>query len=236
MPLADKRRRRALKADGADDTHALQRLLAARNISKSTLEAILATLREDPELAERSIGSTEAAGASIFESVKRFQNVGVGRDTFRWVFCDPNMLMARMLYECPNLAAQYVERLAVKPCSVSQPWSLVITYDELTPGSIAHPQPYRKTLTLAFNFLELGAACLAVGSTWFVPVTVRTKMVEKAVGGLSECLAMYLEARLLGDLSIQTTGVSFVSQWASLYNLGSLDQHIGGWRRAQART
>ena len=191
MPLADKRRRRALKADGADDTHALRRLQATRNLNKSTLGKILATFRDNPELAEHSIGSFEAAGASIFESLKRSQNVGVGSDTFHWEFCDPNMLMARMLHECPNLAAQYVERLAVKPCSVSQPWSLVITYDELTPGSIAFPQPYRKTLTLAFNFLELGAACLAVGSTWFVPVTVRTKMIEKAVGGLSECCLLY---------------------------------------------
>ena len=225
MPLAEKRRKRALKADGADDRHALQRLLSARSISKHTLGQILAQLREDPELANSSIGSIEAAGASIFESVKRSLIVGVGGDTFRWDFCDPNMLMARMLHECPHLAAHYVERLQLKPCSESQPWSLVVTYDELTPGSIAHPQPYRKTLTLAFNFLELGAACLNVGSTWFVPVAVRTKMIEKAVGGLSECLALYLEAHLLGDLSIQTAGVSFVCNgqaytiWARLTNL-----------------
>ena len=61
-----KRRRRALEAEGADDTHAWQSLLPARSISKSTLGQTLASLREGPELAERSIGSLRAADASIF--------------------------------------------------------------------------------------------------------------------------------------------------------------------------
>ena len=186
MPLAEKRRKRALKADGADDRHALQRLLSARSISKHTLGQILAQLREDPELANSSIGSIEAAGASIFETVRRSERVDLqGGGEFRWDFCDPNLLMSRMLHECTNSAELFVERLAVHPCSESQPWSLVVIYDELTPGSIAHPQPYRKTLTLAYNFLELGAAGLAVGSTWFVPVSVRTKRLYVANGGFS---------------------------------------------------
>ena len=226
MPRADKRRKRALAADGADDAHALRGLLSSRNISKTTLSQIIATLREHPALLESSIGSIEAPGASIFESVKRSERVDLqGGGEFRLDFCDPNLLMSRMLHECTNLAELYVERLAVHPCSESQPWSLVVIWDEFTPGSIAHPQPYRKTLTLAYNFLELGAAGLAVGSTWFVPVSVRTKQLYQAVGGLSNCLARYLRAHLLGDLSIQTVGVSFVHNghpytiWARLTNL-----------------
>jgi len=168
------------------------------------------TLRERPELAIGSIDSIAAAGAATYESIKRSELVELQNGgEFRWDFCDPNLLMARMLLDCDNLAALYVERLAVHPCSVSQPWSLVVIYDEFTPGSIAHPQPHRKTLTLAFNFLELGHAALAVASTWFVPVSVRTKKLYEAVGGLSNGLARYLKAQLLGDLSIQTVGIAF---------------------------
>ncbi len=84
-----------------------------------------------------------------------------------------------MLHECLNLAELYVERLAVHPCSELQLWSRVVNYEELTAGSIAHPQPYRQTLILVCNFLGLGAAGLAVGSTWFVPVSASRKRFMK---------------------------------------------------------
>ena len=99
MPLAEKRKRRALEADGADSTELMQRLLSIRNLSKQQLAEVIATLRENPELLECNGDDVKAAGGAIFESVKRTHNLGGNAP---WVFCGPNLLMARR----PNLLSK----------------------------------------------------------------------------------------------------------------------------------
>lgn len=123
--------------------------------------------------------------------------------------CDPNKLVGLTLSECPELADFYAEKMASHPCSEQQPWSIAILFDELTPGSLAHPQHGRKTLSVAFNFLELGATALSLTQTWFVPVQVRSVNVNDAIGGMSACMAIFLRVLFLGDLNIQTVGVTF---------------------------
>ncbi len=151
-----------------------------------------------------------AVGDGIFQSLRRVDVLQMkDGSTFDWEMCDPNLLLARTLEECPNLALIYAKAIRRHPCSEQRPWSFVVVFDEFTPGSICHPQRHRKTMNLAFNFLEVGPAALSVGSTWMIPVTVRAYKISESVGGWSACLATYLKAHLLGDLSIQTVGVTF---------------------------
>ena len=75
MPTVDKRRKRAIAADEADGAAAARSLLASRNLSKQTLKKLTGTLRTNPELVSRSIDAHEAAGASIYESVRRSELV-----------------------------------------------------------------------------------------------------------------------------------------------------------------
>ena len=128
---------------------------------------------------------------------------------FLWEMCDPNLLLARTLEECPNLARLYAQRMQERPCSLERPWSMVVVWDDFTPGSLSHPLTHLKTMVLAYNFREVGAAALGVGSTWLVPVAVRSRYMAKAEGGLSACLVTYLKTHLMGDLSIQHVGVAF---------------------------
>ena len=108
-----------------------------------------------------------------------------------------------------KLAAIYAAKMRERPCSPEHPWSLVIEFDEFTPGSLSHQQTYRKSISLACSFLELGEDVLSICSTWLIPVIAQTEKLYAAVGGWSACLAHFLRVFLLSDLSIQNVGVCF---------------------------
>ena len=214
MPSIIQRRKRALavtdETQGARSVAARQ-MLATKGLSRTALSRLMRTIGSEPGLAEASILSIDAAAGAIYETIQQTEMVDMedGSRPFAWKLCNSNLLVARTLQECPQLARMYVARLQAHPCDVNNPWSLIVTYDEMTPGSIAHPQLYRKTLLIAFNFLELGPWCLSTSESWFVPVAVRTKKVHAAVGGFSHCLARFLRTLLLGDLGVQTAGIAF---------------------------
>ena len=225
------RRKRALELAANADTRAktLRSLLAARKISLSTITEIahaVQTLGGDLDV---SIEELKIAGASYFESVRRSEQVLMQNGTFfEWTMCDPNLLLQKTLNECPSLARFYLHRMAEHPCSVDDPWSLIVMFDAFTPGSISCPRPLmQKTMNVAFNFLELGPAALSVDHIWLIPVSVRTCMMDDAVGGWAACLGIYLRVQLLGDRNIRTVGVTFsvdgerATVYATLKVLGS---------------
>ena len=147
---------------------------------------------------------------SAFETVRHEGMVPqTGGSEFRWEMCQPNLLLARTLEDSETLAKVYVDTLAEKPCSKEHPWHLILCFDEYTPGSLSHPQMSRKTMDVAFNFLELGDAVLSIPATWLIPITAHAQMMSSAVGVWSACLALFLRLLLVGDLGMQTAGVPF---------------------------
>ena len=171
------RRKRALELAANADTRAktLRSLLAGRKISLSTITEIahaVQTLGGDLDV---SIEELKIAGASYFESVRWSEQVLMQNGTFfEWTMCDPNLLLQKTLNECPSLARFYLHRMAEHPCSVDDPWSLIVMFDAFTPGSISCPRPLmQKTMNVAFNFLELGPAALSLDEIWLLPVSVR---------------------------------------------------------------
>ena len=211
MPTAAKKRRQAIRDDAIrNDTGAMRSLMATRQLNLSVVQDVLKLLRETPALANATRGQLTSAQDGPVDTTIRTEKVSmVDGSTWDWEFCDPNLLLARTLADSPFLAQMYATALEKAPCSRERPWSLVVVFDEFTPGSIAHQQLDRKTMNLAFNFLELGLEPLSAGSTWLMPVLARTKKLSQAVGGWSACLAIYLRAHLLGDLGIERVGVSF---------------------------
>ncbi len=207
-----KRSKRAGREDvaGAARGRVVRDIMATKHLNWNTLQSVLKVLRANPEVMDVNREDGMAALEGLFASVRRTETLTLkDGTTFHWDFADPNLLLARTLRESAALRRLYVDALARHPCSMALPWSLIVIFDEFTPGSIAHPQLERTTMNLAFNFLEIGAQALSTECTWLIPVLVRGQKVKNAVGGWSACLAMYLRAHLLGDLSIQRVGVSF---------------------------
>ena len=154
------RRKRALEADRDEPAeHSLRRALAGRKISAGVLRSITKLVQATPEFASTPIEGITAISESLFETVRHVEVVPqTGGSEFRWEMCQPNLLLARTLQDSETLAKVYVDTLAEKPCSKEHPWHLILCFDEYTPGSLSHPQMSRKTMDVAFNFLELGDA------------------------------------------------------------------------------
>ena len=204
-----KRRKRALANAESEHTHVLQSLIAGTGVSMAGLQKILRTVEEHPGIVNSTREDLHAARSSVFEASRDILKVPLKDGSeFSWELCDPNILVQQTLGDSPNLAELYAQRFAEHPCTAAAPWSMVVCFDECTPGSLAHQQLHRETMSLAFNFLELGPF-LGIDSTWYIPVALRTSVISKAVGGWSALIALYLKAHLLGDLSIQSVGIPF---------------------------
>jgi hypothetical protein len=207
MPSSAKKRRRA----GLNDEAGIEcprRLLATKGISQTTLRKTMRVLRSDPEVLNATQGDIDAANVALVESVRAdIVLPRVSAEEFTWDLCDPNLLMARLLRDCDHLSELYVARQSVFPCSRERPWSAAIVFGEMTPGSLSHPQHHRKTMQLAFIFLEVGEAALSSVSTWYLPVALRAMIIKTTVGGWSRCLRDYLRLHFVGGLSVQDVGV-----------------------------
>ena len=91
------------------------------------------------------------------------------------------------------------------PCSAEDPWSLVIGFDEFTPGNKLAVDNKRKIMNMSFSFLQLGRALHSDG-TWMTPVSVRSSMIAQVQGGWSRMLSLYLRLQLAS-----ATGLSLLS-------------------------
>ena len=75
MPSADKRRKRALAADGSEHARVQRELLSASKVSRQTLQTVMSLLRDHPEVADSSIGAIDAGAASFFETVRHTEEL-----------------------------------------------------------------------------------------------------------------------------------------------------------------
>jgi hypothetical protein len=90
---------------------------------------------------------------------------------------------------------------------MANPWSLVVGFDEFTPGNKLQADNRRKVMVLSYSFLELGQFSLCHNVVWTTPVCVRTSVIGTVDGGWSTMLSAYLRRQLLGPDGLATVGV-----------------------------
>ena len=73
-----------------------------------------------------------------------------------WEFADPNKLLSLMLRESKTLQDLFGHAITRHWPSPENPWSLIIGYDEYSPGGMFDVTDYRKAMNLSFTFAELG--------------------------------------------------------------------------------
>lgn len=128
--------------------------------------------------------------------------------TFTWKLAHPSKLLALVISRSPALQAMYLSALAKKPCSMERPWSLVVGFDECSPGNKLNTQNRRKIMNLSFSFIELGAQALAKEDSWMTAVSVRSTVIAKVSGGWSYMLREFLHLQLASAQGLQTSGVA----------------------------
>ena len=84
-------------------------------------------------------------------------------DPVDWPMAHPGLLLQLVLTEKPALQEVFARGLRKHPNTKDSPWSIVIGFDEFSPGDKLKTDNRRKTMVISFTFLELG--CGAPSST-----------------------------------------------------------------------
>ena len=125
----------------------------------------------------------------------------------RWAVADPNLLVALSLRTSTHMEELFARSLRLHPCSEDRPWSLVVVWDEFTPGNVLKPLNERKTMVANFSFLELeGGGDMA----WWTMAVARAPIIKKVKGGWSRMLRDLLRLTLGGPSGMQTAGMAVV--------------------------
>jgi hypothetical protein len=113
---------------------------------------------------------------------------------FDWVFAHPCLLVQLMVRSSPRLA----ERIAAIANELGDAdWSIIIGYDEYTPGDFKRPISNRKSMNIMFSFLDFGAAVLCQNESWFIPASVRSERVSNVIGGWSHMFLRFVSWSIL---------------------------------------
>jgi hypothetical protein len=136
-----------------------------------------------------------------------------------------------MLWKAVHVGSQFSkyfqERLNHKPSSSSDPWSLLLYSDEVTPGDPLAAINLRRFHAVYWSFLELGLESLSHEEAWFIALTEYSSDVNKISAGLSQVMSAILKVFFSHDgTNIQTTGILLVFSdgsttrfWAKLAGL-----------------
>ena len=151
-------RKRAREDAAADRALRHERLACVKGlsgVSDNALCKILNTARANGLFndggSDIKVEELHTIGHEVFSQVRRTETYRLadGSD-FLLEFCDPNLLLSKLVGESPALQRMYAEAFARTPCREDAPWSLVLTFDEYSPGNaLAHNN---KAKTMNFNF------------------------------------------------------------------------------------
>ena len=97
-------------------------------------------------------------------------------DEYQWELLEPNLL----------------DKIKMVPPMPDRPWDLMLCYDEFRPGDLLNYDNSSKTMVLAFNVEQLG-------TSWMVPIAVRSARIKKVLGVWSHMLRRLFHVLLLAD-------------------------------------
>ena len=126
---------------------------------------------------------------------------------FSWSVADPSTLVAISIRDSPQMEEVFARSLQVHPCSDDRPWSLVVVWDEFTPGNMLHPHNERKAMVVNFTFLELESRS---DNVWWTMAVARTTLIKSVQGGWSRMLRDLLRLTLGGPSGMQSAGMAVV--------------------------
>ena len=96
--------------------------------------------------------------------------------------------MAMLHYACESSepSADFLQAAHTRtPSSPDQPWSMILYTDEVGPGNQLSKDNLRKLWVIYMSLLELGLDMLCHEEAWFVPVVVRSFVVNLCNAGIS---------------------------------------------------
>lgn len=94
-----------------------------------------------------------------------------------------------------------------RPCTKSEPWSLIMYMDEAVPGALLRPDNLRKTMNYYVSIREFGPSILKHEAAWFPIAALRTSLIRHTRGNNSGALRILLRDILLDQKGVAHDGV-----------------------------
>ena len=182
------------------------------HMSGSSVSAVMKLLQKlsDLEILEAEVPnrqSAQLASLEVFAQVRHLERLTLENGkTFDWEMCEPNLLLAYYVGNCAGMRSVFEAAARRRPCNANNPWSLVVAFDEFSPGKQMKSDNLRKVMNLSFSFLELGSRALSTDVAWVTPVVVRHSVIREVAGGWCHMLRQYLRLHLCGPTGIATAG------------------------------
>lgn len=151
-----------------DDTAFASRVASSLKLtSMRQLREILNILKDDDD--ERNVSLRGLRGLQD-DVRKRVMGIIVldmeGGKTWDWPIADHAKALQLAVNASEELRGLYEERLQQTPCSATQPWRLIVAFDELSPGAQLIGRHDRKVLHVCYTFLELGRQARHTDNVW----------------------------------------------------------------------
>ena len=213
------------------DNDTLQSLLHEGGVSKSALARMLNKLE-----GVASLTRIKAEDKKLFEKVRHVEACPrIDGGVFNWEFCNPGLQMVLLIEGRPKLRRLYERAVATR--GSSEPWTLIVAFDEYVPGNKFALDSNRKSMNLSFNFAELGPHALASDATWFMAASTMSQAIGEVRGGWSAMLRRFLNLALFSDASgLATAGVAITFESGEVHllkaRLGALLTDGDGFRLA----
>ena len=180
--------------------------LAALGVPVNRVPKVIATVKDATDASTRVTRYAAQAGPSeFFEAMKRSKELALKSGqlwTLEW--CDPAMLLERVLEENDSFHAAFVSALSRHPAT--QCWSIIIGFDECWAGNILAVGG-RKSMNMSYTFDQFRKHELAKSASWLTFAVVETRNYKDCPGGWSQVARVILEEMFLSSTNgFQTTG------------------------------
>jgi hypothetical protein len=107
-------------------------------------------------------------------------------------FVNPCALLVHLTSSCDHFARFIFKKLTDHPCSIEHPWRIIFYSDEISFGNQLKPNNQRKLQGIYWSFAEFDTPFLSSESAWFFLTAIRSSVVTRMAGGMSELFRQLL--------------------------------------------
>ena len=182
----------------------MKEMVHSQGISLAHLRWITNKLADDGE--RLGVKALRQVAHARFAAVQRVLPLPMAKGEYSWPVADPSLLVPAMVRSFAALEEVFARALQRHPGTEEDPWHLLITWDELTPGSVLKPDNHRKSMVVNMSFRELGQA-LHHDCCWWTIAVVKSSNIAKVIGGWSRMLRDLLHLVLLSPTGLQKVGL-----------------------------
>lgn len=186
----------------------LSALSGLGGVSDAALARILQSLHAEPldgNISRQAIN--RASGSSIADARATIRLPTDDGGVFEWTYLQAHVVLTEAVRSSQGLTTAVEEAWARRPCSFEEPWSLVMYFDELTPGNVLRPQNNRKVMAVYVGIRELGPHVLCKTEAWVTLAMVRASTIKRVEGGWSRMLRDLLRSMFLGAQGLSSAGI-----------------------------